>query len=55
MKKTFAILLVTILALLAAGALAAGDDSPRMILVTCYPFYYSGHAPKQFVAVCTIR
>ena len=36
MKKTFAILLVTILALLAAGALAAGDDSPRMILVTCY-------------------
>ena len=29
MKKTFAILLVTILALLAAGALAAGDDGVR--------------------------
>lgn len=30
-------------------------EGKHLILVTCYPFYYSGHAPKQFVATCTIQ
>ena len=30
-------------------------EGKRLILMTCYPFYYSGHAPKQFVATCTIQ
>ena len=24
-------------------------EGKHLILATCYPFYYSGHAPKQFV------
>ena len=27
-------------------------EGKHLILVTCYPFYYSGHAPKQFVVTC---
>ena len=30
-------------------------EGKHLILVTCYPFYYSGHAPKQFVVTCTIE
>lgn len=29
-------------------------EGKHLILVTCYPFYYSGHAPKQFVVTCEI-
>lgn len=24
----------------------------NLVLVTCYPFYYSGHAPKKFIVYC---
>ena len=27
-------------------------EGKHLILATCYPFYYSGHAPKQFVVTC---
>ncbi len=30
-------------------------EGKHLILMTCYPFYYSGHAPKQFVVTCTIQ
>ena len=30
-------------------------EGKHLILVTCYPFYYSGHAPKQFVVTCTLQ
>ena len=30
-------------------------EGKHLILVTCYPFYYSGHAPKQFVVSCTLQ
>ena len=29
-------------------------EGKHLILVTCYPFYYSGHAPKQFVVLCSL-
>jgi len=25
------------------------DGKPRLTLITCYPFYFVGHAPKRFV------
>jgi sortase A len=27
----------------------AGSDAPELTLVTCYPFYYVGSAPKRFI------
>ena len=30
-------------------------EGKHLILVTCYPFYYSGHAPKQFVVTCSLK
>lgn len=30
-------------------------EGKHLILVTCYPFYYSGHAPKQFVTTCVMQ
>lgn len=27
----------------------------HMVLMTCYPFYYTGHAPKKFIATCTLK
>lgn len=30
-------------------------EGKHLILMTCYPFYYSGHAPKQFVVTCSLR
>ena len=27
--------------------------SSNLVLVTCYPFYYSGHSPKKFVVICS--
>ncbi len=29
-------------------------EGKHLILMTCYPFYYSGHAPKQFVVTCSL-
>jgi len=26
-----------------------GSESPRLTLVTCYPFYYAGSAPQRFI------
>ena len=28
------------------------DDGKILVLVTCYPFRYSGHAPKKYVVYC---
>ncbi len=30
-------------------------ESKQLMLMTCYPFYYSGHAPKKFVATCSLQ
>ena len=30
-------------------------DGKHMILMTCYPFYYTGHAPQKFVVTCTLQ
>ena len=30
------------------GLLAASEEA-RLTLVTCYPFYYAGHAPRRFI------
>ena len=27
----------------------AATDRRELVLITCYPFYYSGHAPHQYV------
>ena len=33
------------------GDLLRGNHEPRLTLVTCYPFYYVGPAPRRFVVV----
>ena len=30
-------------------------DGKNLMLVTCYPFYYSGNAPKKYVVLATIQ
>ncbi len=30
-------------------------EGKHMILMTCYPFYYTGHAPQKFVVTCTLK
>lgn len=30
-------------------------DGKHLILMTCYPFYYTGHAPQRYVVTCTLR
>ena len=30
-------------------------EGKHLMLTTCYPFYYTGHAPKKFVIVASIR
>ena len=30
-------------------------EGRHMILMTCYPFYYTGHAPQKFVVTCSLR
>ena len=30
-------------------------DGKHMILMTCYPFYYTGHAPQKFVVTCSMK
>lgn len=30
-------------------------EGKHMILMTCYPFYYTGHAPKKFVVTCVLK
>ena len=30
-------------------------EGKHLILTTCYPFYYTGHAPKKYVVTCTIN
>ena len=30
------------------------SDGCTLVLVTCYPFYYSGHAPKKFVVTAAM-
>jgi len=27
----------------------ASDGSPRLTMITCYPFYYTGDAPKRYI------
>ena len=27
----------------------------HLILMTCYPFYYTGHAPQKFVVTCALK
>ena len=31
------------------SVLAPQSDRPRLTLITCYPFYYVGSAPKRFI------
>ena len=30
------------------------SEGKHLMLMTCYPFYYTGHAPKKFVVTCTL-
>ena len=30
-------------------------EGKHMILMTCYPFYYTGHAPQKFVVTCSLK
>ena len=30
-------------------------EGKHMILMTCYPFYYTGHAPQKFVVTCKLQ
>ena len=30
-------------------------EGTHLILMTCYPFYYSGHAPQKFVVTCFLK
>lgn len=30
-------------------------EGKHMILMTCYPFYYTGHAPQKYVVTCTLQ
>lgn len=30
-------------------------EGKHLILMTCYPFYYTGHAPQKYVVTCTLR
>ena len=30
-------------------------EGKHLLLMTCYPFYYTGHAPQKFVATCTMK
>lgn len=30
-------------------------EGKHLILMTCYPFYYSGHAPKKFIVTCSLQ
>lgn len=31
------------------------SDGKHLILITCYPFHYSGHAPLKFLVTCSIK
>lgn len=37
------------------AALGAVEGEDRLTLVTCYPFYYVGHAPKRFIVKAAIQ
>lgn len=30
-------------------------EGKHLILMTCYPFYYTGHAPQKFVVTCKLK
>ena len=30
-------------------------EGKHLMLTTCYPFYYTGHAPKKFVVICFLK
>ena len=30
-------------------------EGRHMILMTCYPFYYTGHASQKFVVTCSLK
>lgn len=30
-------------------------EGKHLILMTCYPFHYTGHAPQKFVVVCVLQ
>lgn len=30
-------------------------EGNHLMLTTCYPFYYTGHAPKKFVVICALK
>ena len=30
-------------------------EGKHLILMTCYPFHYTGHAPQKYVATCTLQ
>lgn len=30
-------------------------EGKHLMLTTCYPFYYTGHAPKKFVVICALK
>ena len=30
-------------------------EGKHLVITTCYPFYYTGHAPKKFVVICSLR
>ena len=30
-------------------------EGNHLMLTTCYPFYYTGHAPKKFVVTCALK
>ena len=47
-NKEFAVSSITIVDPADVSVLAPTDDS-TITLVTCYPFYYVGHAPKRYI------
>ncbi|MEG0322252.1 MAG: hypothetical protein RR606_08685, partial [Oscillospiraceae bacterium] len=36
------------------GCITQSYDDPRLTLVTCYPFVYSGPARQRYLVVCTL-
>ena len=47
-KKEFVVSSITIVDPTDVSVLAPTDDS-TITLVTCYPFYFVGHAPKRYI------
>ncbi len=53
-KTEFVVSSITIVDPTDVSVLAPTDD-PSITLVTCYPFYFVGHAPKRFIVKGELR